>query len=518
MRISYIKNTTKSIFWGIVNKFVIIIMPFVIRTILIYFLGADYAGLSSLFTSILRVLNMAELGFAGAVAFSMYKPVAEDDTEKICELLAFYRKLYYVVGAVVMVIGIAMLPYLNYLVKGSYPSDINLQALYIVYLVDTAASYFLFSYKNVILNVYQRIDIVSNVSTVLHICIYAIQIVVLVLFRNYYAYIIFDIAYTIINNLVAAHYVSKMYPNYRCVGKLPKSEIKAILKNVYGMILFKVCSVTRNSLDNIFISAFMGLTAVAKYGNYYYIFSAVSNIQSVIMDSMKGAIGNKIAIDTPEKNHHDMLVYMFIYAWFSGWCSICMLCLYQPFIKLWVGESMLLDTPTMIMFSFYFYVTSMGSVRFLYHQSAGLFWQWRYWTVAETLMNVVGNYILVKAWGLFGVVSATVISLLVVDFGFSTFIVYKFYFKNGKIWMYFRDHLIYLIVTGLIGAFTYFVCETIPLQGIMAIIVRLGICIVVPNVLYVAVYRKMSVYREALCLVGRVKTYLVRKGNPNKNE
>lgn len=138
MRISYVKNTTKSIFWGIINKFVIIIMPFIIRTILIYYLGAEYAGLSNLFTSILRVLNMAELGFAGAIAFSMYKPVAEENTEKICALLAFYKKLYYGFGCIVMIIGISLIPYLNYLVKGDCPANVNLQILYLIYLIDTA--------------------------------------------------------------------------------------------------------------------------------------------------------------------------------------------------------------------------------------------------------------------------------------------------------------------------------------------------------------------------------------------
>lgn len=511
MRISYIKNTTKSIFWGIVNKFVIILMPFVIRTILIYYLGAEYAGLSSLFTSILRVLNMAELGFAGAVAFSMYKPVAEEDTKKICALLAFYRKLYYSVGGIVMIIGIAMIPYLNFLVKGDCPADVNLKILYVIYLIDTAASYFLFSYKNVILNVYQRMDIVSNISTVLHICVYVIQIGILVFFRAYYAYIIFEIVYTVVNNILVACYVTKMFPQYKCDGKLKKCETKSIIKNVYGMILFKVCSVTRNSLDNIFISAFMGLKAVAVYGNYYYIFSAVANVQAVIMDSIKGAIGNKIAIDTPEKNHHDMLVFMFIYAWFSGWCAICMLCLYQPFIRLWVGDDMLLDMPTMIMFCFYFYVTSMGAIRFLYHQSAGLFWQWRYWTVAEALVNVVGNYVLVQAWGLFGVVSATVISLLVVDFFFSTFIVYKFYFRNGKIWIYFKDHLLYLAVTALVGGLTYIVCEIVLDRGVLAIIIRFGICAVLPNCLFLMAYYKLPVFKDAVGIGKRVMKYVTKK-------
>lgn len=512
MRISYIKNTTTSIFWGIVNKFVVILMPFIIRTILIYYLAAEYAGLSNLFTSILRVLNMAELGFAGAIAFSMYKPVAEDDTEKICALLAFYRKLYYTVGCIVMVIGIALIPYLDHLVKGDCPADVNLRILYLIYLVDTAASYFLFSYKNVILNVYQRLDIVSNISTVLHICVYAIQIVILVLFRNYYAYVIFEIVYTIANNLLVARYVTKMYPQYKCAGKLSKSETKSIIKNVYGMMLFKICSVTRNSLDNIFISAFMGLKAVAMYGNYYYVFSAVSNVQAVIMDSMKGAIGNRIAVESPEKNHRDMLLFMFIFAWFSGWCSICMVCLYQPFIQLWVGKEMMLDTPTMLIFGVYFYVSSMGSIRFLYHQSAGLFWQWRYWTVAEALVNVVGNYILVQVCGLFGVVLATVISLLTVDFLFSSVIVYKFYFKNKKIWIYFRDHLIYLAVTVLVGGITYAVCGLTRETGVAAIALRLGICIIIPNCLYLLAYFKLPVFGDALKIGKRVLSFVKNRG------
>lgn len=511
MRISYIKNTTKSLFWGIINKLVIILMPFIIRTILIYYLGSEYAGLSSLFTSILRVLNMAELGFAGAVVFSMYKPVAEEDTEKICALLSFYRKLYYTVGAIVMLIGIAMIPYLNFLIKGDCPSNVNLQILYLIYLVDTAASYFLFSYKNVILNVYQRIDIVSNISTIIHIVIYATQILVLIFLRNYYVYIILEIAYTIINNLLVARYVSKNFPQYNCKGKLKKKEKKSIIKNVYGMLLFKICSVTRNSLDNIFISAFIGLKEVAIYGNYYYIFSAVANIQAVIMESIKGAIGNKIAIDSPEKNHDDMLVFMFIYAWFSGWCAICMLCLYQPFISLWVGKSMLLDMPTMIIFCFYFYVTSMGAIRFLYHQSAGLFWQWRYWTVAEALVNVIGNYLLVQIWGLFGVVAATVISLLTIDFGFSTFIVYKFYFKNNKIWVYFRDHILYLGVIIAVGAITYGICMLTTVDGILLIIVRLVICIIVPNILFYLCYHHLNVFKKASNIGKRVAKFVIKK-------
>lgn len=171
----------------------------------------------------------------------------------------------------------------------------------------------------------------------------------------------------------------------------------------------------------------------------------------------------------------------------------------------------MLDTKTMVLFCFYFYVTSMGAVRFLYHQSAGLFWQWRYWTIAEAAVNVLGNYILVQAWGLFGVVAATVISLLTIDFGFSTFIVYKFYFKNGKTWMYFRDHMLYLFVTALVTAITYFVCSFGPSAGISALALRLVICIILPNAMFVGIYYRLPVFKEAMGIANRVLKYITKR-------
>ena len=496
MKIASTKNTMRGIFFGIINKMTIIIMPFIIRTILTYRLGAEYAGLNSLFTSILRVLNMAELGFASAAAFSLYKPAAEEDADKICALLKFYRKLYYTVGIIVLVIGLSLMPFLNHLIKGDHPADVSLRVLYLIYLLDTAASYFLFSYKNLILNVYQRVDVISIISTLLHLAVYALQIIILIVFRAYYLFIVLELVYTITNNLFVARYVKKKYPDYVCRGDLEKEEQKSIVKNAYGMLLFKICSTTRNSLDTIFISAFIGLTAAAIYGNYYYVFAGVVSIQTIILESMKGGIGNKIATESPEKNHEDMRVYMLIFAWFSGMCTACMLCLYQPFMVVWMGPERLLDEPTMIMLCVYFYILSMGSIRFLYHQSAGLFWQRRYWTLAEAAINLVGNYVLVQLLGMFGVVVATIISLVFIDFAYSTTVVYDFYFMNGKIGIYFKDHGLYFLITAIGCAAAYLACISIPLQGIYAMLVRLPVCLVICNSIYYFAYRKLPIFNN----------------------
>jgi len=515
MKIASTKNTMRGIFFGVINKMTIIIMPFIIRTILTYKLGEEYAGLNSLFTSILRVLNMAELGFASAAAFSLYKPAADDDTDKICALLKFYRKLYYTVGVIVLVFGLSMLPFLDYLIKGDHPTEVSLRALYMIYLLDTAASYFLFSYKNLILNVYQRVDIICIISTILHIAVYTVQIIILVVFKAYYAFIICELIYTVLNNLLVARYVKQKYPDYVCRGKLDKAEERSIIKNAYGMLLFKICNTTRNSLDTIFISAFVGLSAAAIYGNYYYVFAGVVSIQTIILESMKGGIGNKIATESPEKNHEDMRVYMLIFAWYSGVCTACMLCLFQPFMTVWMGKSRLLDEPTMIMLCAYYYMLSMGSIRFLYHQSAGLFWQKRYWTLAEAAVNLIGNYVLVQLLGMFGVVIATIISLVFIDFAYSTTIVYDYYFKNGKIAVYFKDHGIYFLITALGCGIAYIICRLIPLDGLLAMLVRLPVCLIVSNVIFLAGYSRLPLFSNAV-LIGKNVARIATRKKANK--
>ncbi len=491
-------------FFGIINKVFMIIMPFIIRSILIHKIGAEYAGLSSLFTSILRVLNLAELGFTSAATFSLYKPVAEEDTEKICELLSFYRKIFYSVGVIILVIGLALMPFLDHLINGSHPADISLQVLYVIYLVDSAASYFLFSYKNLILHAYQRVDVISIISLLIHIAMYAGQLTALMAFKSYDAYVIVVVLASVANNLLVARYVSKKFPDYMCKGQLPKTEKKEIVKNSYGMLLFKICQVTRNSLDTVFISSFIGLTAAAIYNNYYQIFAGILSIQTIIRESMKGGIGNKIALNSPEKNHEDMLVFMYLYAWLSGFCTACMLCLYQPFVRMWVGSGLMLDEKTMILFCVYFYVTSMGSIRFIYHQSAGLFWKKRYWTVAEAAINLVGNYVLIRLWGMTGIVCATIISLITIDFFYSSTIVYDYYFKNGKIGVYFKKHGIYVLFTALGCVPSYLIVRQITLGGILGLIVRFVLCVVVSNAIFFFCYRKMPEYPAAKRIAKKV--------------
>lgn len=184
------QNAIRNIFTGVFNKIIILLFPFVIRTVIIKKLGTEYLGLSSLFTSILQVLNLTELGFSSAIVFSLYKPIAEKDDNRICSIMNFYKRIYRIIGFIILVMGLIVLPFLPNFIKGSYPSDINLYILYLIYLFNTVITYYLFAYKSALLNAMQRNDIINNVNSITVIIQYILQIIILYCTKNYYIYMI----------------------------------------------------------------------------------------------------------------------------------------------------------------------------------------------------------------------------------------------------------------------------------------------------------------------------------------
>lgn len=426
MKLEKTKNARRNILFGILNKVITMFLPFVVRSVIIYALSAEYLGLNSLFSSILQVLNLTELGFSSAMVYSMYKPIAENDDETICALLNFYRKIYFIIGCIVLSLGLLLLPFLDKLINGDVPDNINIYILYLCYLVNTVLSYMMFAYRSSLLNAHQRTDVISNINTITLGSMYFLQIIVLIATKNYYTYVLMMPAFTILNNLIVAGVSRKYYPQYECKGELDSTLISGIKKQTVGLMVNKICAVSRNSLDNIFVSTFLGLAATAMYGNYYYIMNAIIAILMVVSNGLLAGVGNSIVTESPEKNYSDLNKINFVYMWFAGWCTICLICLYQPFMKLWVGKKLMFPNVVAIAFGIYFYALEMGVVRGVYSDAAGLWWENRYRAIVETIANLILNYILVKCFGILGIIVATLISLLVINFGFGSQIVFKY--------------------------------------------------------------------------------------------
>lgn len=513
MRLNKKQRTIKNIVYGLINKILTIIIPFITRSVIINVLGSEYLGLNSLFTSILQILNLTELGISSAIVYAMYKPIAENDENKICALLNLYKKLYRVIGIVILIIGISIMPFLNKLITGTIPNNINIYVLYIIYLLNVFISYILFAYKSSILVAFQRNDIVSNINSILFAIQSGIQLVLIFILKNYYAYIIIMPIFTIINNIVLAMIVKKKYPQYIERGIVNQETKKDIKKKISGLFVYRICSATRNSLDSIVISAFLGLNMVAIYNNYFLILNSLSTLLCVITNSIISGIGNSIVLDSVDKNYEDMNKLNFVYMWIAGWWSCCLLCLYQPAMEIWMGKENLLPFSCVILFSVYFYSLQIGNIRSVYSDAAGLWWETRYRAIGETFANIVLNIILGKLFGIFGIILATIVSILIINFGYGSVIVFRYYFKNKNVREYYKQQFKYGLVTIIVCIITYGICSLVKINLISEFIIKILICSIIPILLYYIVYRKNENFNYLISLIKEMKDRYVCKRN-----
>lgn len=485
----------KNMATGVVNKAVNIALPFICRTIIIQKLGAEYLGLGSLFTSILQVLSMAELGFSSAVVFSLYKPLAEHDTEEVCALLAFYRKVYRTVGSVILCVGLLLMPFLKYLVKGSYPSNINLYILYVIYLGNTVISYFAFAYKSVLLTASQRQDVIYNVDSAIGVIKGFVQIIMLALFKNYYLYIVWLLVFTMIYNVTIAILVRRRFPDYVCRGKLSADKVRKITKQIGGLAVGKVSSLSRNSFDSIVLSMFCGLVNVAVYSNYYYVFNAVCGLLGIVITSMTAGIGNSLVTETVEKNYQDFKKFNYLFGWIGSWCTVCLFCLYQPFMELWTDGKLVSTFPVMILFCIYFYITQMGQVRSMYTSAAGIWWELRYIETAEMVANLVLNFLLGRKFGMAGILWATIITVTVFSVIGITNKTFQCYFMRSPR-EYYVESMKYALFTVIGIAVTYGTCSLVTFRGFLGLAIKAFVCLVVPNIIFACIGLLNKNYRE----------------------
>lgn len=494
MKIARVDNAIRNITFGILYKAVSILLPFFIRTAMIYIMGSEYVGLGSLFTSILSVLSLAELGVGNALVFSMYEPIANDDNDTVCALLNLYKKIYRYIGLVILSVGLALMPFLKYLINSGYPANMNIYVLYLIYLTNTVISYLMFGYKQSLLVAFQRSDIISKRTMAVQILQNMIQFSVLFLTRNYYLYTIFLPVFTVITNLLNLIIVNRMYPQYTPHGEVSRELKTSIQKKVLALIGTKANATVLHAADNIVISAFLGLTVVGMYGNYFYIMNSIVGVMTVIYSSLTAGLGNSLATESIDKNYEDFKILNFLNAWMVAFCSACLICLYQPFMKLWVGAELMFSMRIVVLLVIYFFVYQIRRIGLTYKDAAGIWWEDRFRPYVVMTVNLVFNILLVQIIGIEGVILSTVISMLIsIPWENSTIFEYIFHKPSKE---YYATCVQYTAVTAAMAIVTYAVCVWMP-EGWLGVFLRAGICVVIPNLIFGFAFRKTMEFRKS---------------------
>lgn len=515
MKIERTKNAARNIVFDGGLKMFNLAMPLIMRRIILHYLGVKYLGLSGLFTSILSFLNLAELGVGGAMIFSMYKPIAEDDTPTICALMRLYRTFYRVIGLFIAVVGLAITPFLSRLVHGDVPEGISLYVLYYMNLASTVLTYWLFAYKNCLLHAHQRTDVGSKITLVINIVLNIVRVLVLILFQNYYLYLGAQLVSQIAENIIKSIVVSRMYPNYTAKGSLSKEQIKSITRRVRDLFTAKFSGVILNSADTLVISSFLGLVDLALFQNYFYIVNALRGLVYVVLAACKAGIGNSLVTETTEKNFYDLRKLSLMFNWAVGLSSTVLLCVYQPFMKIWMGEEYLLDLGCMFCFVLYFYIYEINMLITVYKDAAGIWHRDRFRPLVASLVNLGLNLATVQWLGLYGVVLSTVVSIVLIELPWLLHNLFHEVFPKHLLWTYLKDLALYVLASAASFGIAWYLCSLVHMGKWPTLILCAGISFLVANVIFYLLFFRTRLFKDSVRIVK--KTIMRKKMAGNEN-
>lgn len=500
-------NASRTFVFGVIEKVISIFFPFIIRTIIIYKLGNEYLGLNGLFTSILNLLSISELGISSAIAFCLYKPISENDDKTIGALMRLMRNIYKIIGAIILLLGLAVLPFLSKLISGTYPSSINLYILYLIYLLNTVAPYFLFSYRAVLIDACQKGAINHLINSSAELLKYVIQIIVLFVFTNYYVYIVFLPIFTIVASLATEFISIKKYPNIKLVGSVSREHITFIKKKVGILFAHSVAARLTTSVDNIIISAFLGLTIVARFDNYQYVYTAITGFLIIAYRAIKPIMANSYYVDGSDNKlavYNSMRLFSF---WASMFTSVCLFCLFQPFMTIWVGIENCLPFSNVVVIVLYFY---SNAVRLYFANTyidiLGLWNKTLFRQILASIANLALDLILVRTLGVFGIILSSFVTNFIIALPLDVLIVTK-ELKWEKVSTSFFKLIISFALTVEMCIFTYRFIGFVQISGVLGLFVKGMLCLLIPNVLFVICF---SGKKEFRFMMVRLKSLFIR--------
>ncbi len=485
------QNVRRILVFSIIKYAAQLLLQFILRTALIYIMGAQYLGLNGLFSNIFAFLNLAELGIGSAIIYSMYKPVADNDIEKIRALQQLYKKFYLIIASFVLVVGFVLTPFLKFFIKDATTVPINIYLLFIMYLVNSVVGY-LSAHKRAVLLAYQRNDIENKIITICMFAMTITQIGALLLFKNYYIFYSVNIAFTIIECVLIQVVTNKKFPELKVKTsvELDKDTKNGISKNVFALTAHKIGGAVVGATDNILISAMFGSVLVGIYANYALIISSLTLLIGLLNTTLVGSVGNLISSKPKEYVYENYKQINFIFSFLAAFCTICLFVLIQPFIACWTGrsgENWMLSNSTVILLCLSFYLNQMRAGVQIFKNCNGLFWQDRWKPIVESVVNLASSILLARWIGINGIFLGTIISTLIAPFWVEPHVLYKHYFKRSVATYFIKYAYDTLVMVG-VGAACYFVCNLIPVGGIALLIARFAVCGILAAVLLVVAH------------------------------
>ena len=508
------QNSIRNVLSAMIGQLGGILVNLLARVFFLHYLNQTYLGLNGLFTNVLTMLSLVELGVGPAMAYSLYKPLADHDVERLKSHMAFYKKAYVTIGLAIAALGLAFLPFYTVFMD-EVPDIPHLNTIYLLFVANTVVSYF-YSYKRSLIICDQKKYIETAVHYGAYFLLNVVQIIFLALTKNYVVFLMLQVLSTWLENFILARKADKLYPFLRekNVRPMDKTDSQVIFRNVAAMSMHKVGAVVVNSTDNILISKLIGLASAGLYSNYYTIIHPLQTITNQIFESIVASVGNLTATVKDGNVEHLMETFydVFFFAfWIFTFCSICLLNLLHPFIEfMWLrNRGWLLDNATLYVLVLNFYLYGMRRPVLTFRDATGAFWNDRFKPIFESIINLVASILLAKPFGIAGIFLGTLVSTVTTSLWVEPMVLYHnvFYAHMRK---YFARFFSYTAVGLVICVITTWLCSHVG-YSLISILPRTLICLTVPNLLLLVVFYRTKEFqyfrRLGKTILGKVKRH-----------
>ena len=484
------KKSFKNVFSGLVSKFFLMLFAFVVRTIFIKKLGATYTGLNGLYTNILSVLSLAELGLGNVMMYHLYTPLKNNNKEKIRELVTTFKKLYNKIIILIVILGILLIPFLPIIVNNDM-NTFQIISYYLLYLLNSAVSY-LFIYRILVINADQNNYIINIVTTISTILMYITQIIFLY-YNSFYVYLLTQVLFTIINNYVLNVIAIKKYPYIKNIDKSNNINNKLISRDIKATFVYKVSDTILDQTDNIIISIMFGTLIVGYYSNYFLIITYLVNIAGIIARGLVASFGNLNAENNMQKTYEIFKSSLLLFTIYGIICTNCYICGIQDFIKIWIGNEYILDYMIIVSAMMVFYLRMVTNSMWVYRTSMGLFNEVKKASIISALVNIALSIILGKYLGIWGIIIATALARILTTFWFEPIVLFNRFKKPVS--EYFIIQLKNLLLLIFIVLLSFVTCNYIKGDGFGLFIIKMIICLLYSLLIIVLFYRKTDDYK-----------------------
>ncbi len=492
---------------GIIQQLVQILGSFAYRTFFLMILSKEYLGINGLFSNVLQLFSMAELGIGTAIQYNLYKAFAEKNSKNITALINFYKKVYLIIALIVFSLGLCFYPFITSIVNVSeIPQDVSLAKVYFLFVINSVASY-LFVYKQSLLMADGRVHYVSFFSSGLFIVGSIVKIVVLYISRDFETVLAADILTTISLNFLFSFYITKKYKNFfKGKNKIEKSEKNQIYKNTTGLLCHKIGTILVTSTDNVVISKFVSLIAVGIYSNYSMIVSAVTGFVLKIMSSLVPTITNYAITESKEDSYTMLKRILYVNMCITSFSTICLYTLLNPFIKVWLDESFLLSqgVVALICLQHYLQTSRMTVNNFIY--SYELFSLDKIRPLIESIVNLIVSIVLAIKFGVIGVLIGTCFSGIITYFWREPYLLFKKSLKRSSA-EYWLTQLKWFMLTVVMCALLTLLFEFLP-TGFVGLVIKLVLAAVSACVVILVLTVRSE---EAGYFINIIKAKLERK-------